>query len=91
MALKSLTTEQVLLIAEEVCAQTNAEITNYAALSTIASITNPRIYGVPVYLSATERDKELRRLITSYPPLNSHNLLLCDLIQAVLVSRETPD
>lgn len=89
MPLRSLSPEQVLLVAEEICTSTGAAITNYAALAPIAALSNPRLHGISLFATVSARDMALRTLITAYPPLDSHNELLAELLIKVLVSRET--
>lgn len=87
--MKALSPEQVLSVADEVCAATGAHIINYPALSCYASLTNPHFQSVPLFSDATARHQALAELTTSFPALDSHNELFCSLLHTVLVSRET--
>ncbi|MBZ8177287.1 hypothetical protein GP475_00040 [Corynebacterium poyangense] len=71
--LPTLSAEQVVDIAEEFCAASGAKITNYAALAGIAGMSNPRIFGVPVYITEAEQSRTLRRSILDLHPLDQGN------------------
>ncbi|WP_414627432.1 TetR family transcriptional regulator [Corynebacterium sp.] len=75
---KALSTEQLLSIADEVCALYKVRVRSFAALAACAAVPGARVYGVPVFDSPAAAAAELRRTIAALEPLTAENAVLAE-------------
>ena len=71
--LRTLTPEQVLIIAEEVCAATSAHIVDYVGLGAIAGATSARFHGLSAWEGQHHPAEYLQELVARIAPLSMGN------------------
>ncbi len=81
----TLTAEEVLLIADEVCEQFHTRISNIAAIPVLAAALDPAIAGISVFPATKEAKQKSAEFLTTtamqLQPLEAHN----DVLAAILL------
>ncbi|MBV7294353.1 TetR family transcriptional regulator [Corynebacterium sp. TAE3-ERU12] len=77
-----LTSEDMLIIAEEVCEEYGTSIRSAAALCAVAAVARGQIGGIPVHRDAHECTEAITDAITRLAPLREHN----DVLAAVTIA-----
>ncbi|SDS69522.1 hypothetical protein [Corynebacterium timonense] len=81
--MKSLSSEQMLAIADEVCHIYRVRVRSFAALAACAAVPGARIHGAPVFDSRDAAAAQLRRTVLALGPLTGHNDALAEVAAAV--------
>ncbi|KQB84651.1 hypothetical protein [Corynebacterium oculi] len=71
--MRGLSFEQMVRVADEVCAHTDSRIRSYAALASCAAITNARLHGVPLHHHITQMTRDVQDHIRALRPLTHNN------------------
>lgn len=82
--MKGLSFEQMVLIADEVCAHTDARIRSYPALAACAATTNAHLHGVPLHHHVMQMTKILRDHIRALRPLTHDNDVFSHVVTDIL-------
>ncbi|WPF66169.1 MULTISPECIES: hypothetical protein [unclassified Corynebacterium] len=93
--MRGLSFEQMVLIADEVCAHTDSRIRSYPSLAACAATTSARLHGVPLHHRLTQMIKTLQDHIRALRPLTHHNDVFSHVVADILqdlnaVSPPTP-
>ncbi|WP_115685559.1 TetR family transcriptional regulator [Corynebacterium senegalense] len=81
--MKGLSTEQMLAVADEVCAIHKVRVRSFAALAACAAVPGARVHGAPVFDSAEAAATELSRAVAALRPLTGANDALAEVAGAV--------
>lgn len=81
--MKSLSPEQLLIIADECCTAWNISVRSYSALVAAAAIPGARLHGVAVFDSPTLAADALARGIERLEPLTGRNADFADIAREV--------
>lgn len=71
--LRSLSAEQLLLIADEVCHSERVSVVDYGFVAAAAAVTGAQFDGVPVFQSVRAARKSLEQAIVLLEPLRGAN------------------
>lgn len=84
--LRGLSAEQVLLIADELCARFPDSIRDYSALAAIAAATTARFRGIPVHKDPESQASYAYQCILKLQPLGSRNDLFAATVKKTLLN-----
>lgn len=84
--MRGLTAEQLLIIADEVCATCTASVQKFAALSAASAVSTANFHGVAVHGSVEDMARAVAQTIGSLRPLSSHNDVLAEATARILIS-----
>lgn len=70
---RGLSAEQVLLLADAICATFGCVVTDYPGLVSIAAVTNPKIHTVSAYRSPSAAVRYIEDHVLKVAPLSGHN------------------
>lgn len=84
-SLRGLSSEQILIIVDELMERHPDRITSYSALAGIAAVTQARFHGIPVHSDPEQLAADAARTVTSLRPLATHNELLASLVSSILL------
>lgn len=79
--------EQLVIIADELCARTGAAIVSYPALAAIAGATAPKLHGVPVYRDPARQARGVSQVCRRVGALSQDNDMLASVVCEVLAAR----
>lgn len=82
--MRGLTFEQMVVIADEICARTDARIRSYPALASCAAITRARLRGIPLYPNVTQMTRGVHEHIRALRPLTSYNDVFSHVVTDIL-------
>lgn len=88
--IRGLSFEQVVLVADEVCAATGASVRDYPGLAALAGATAPRLAGAPVHADGDAQARAvaaLTRKVVPLTPTRSANEVLAAVLVDVLAAR----
>ena len=71
--MRGFTPEQVLILADEFCAEFGCEVRDYAALVSIAAVSNPKLHTVEVFPNPSAAARYLSRHVRTLSPLSGLN------------------
>lgn len=83
--MRGLTSEQLLLIADEVCTAHGETVQNFAALAAVAAMSTANFYGVRVHYSSAMMADEVADAIIMLKPLSGRNHQLAAATRRVLL------
>lgn len=85
---RSLSSEDVLVVADEVCESYLSHLRSMPAICAIAAVTDAAIAGVPVHRSGEARDTAIRDAVRRLQPIqdNAANAAFADVLISVLHS-----
>lgn len=83
--MRGLSPEQVLLIADEVCAAHGERVRDFAALAAVAAVSNASFHGVRVDDSPTVMAQRVADTITALRPLSGRNEQFAAATRRILV------
>ncbi|APT83748.1 hypothetical protein CAQU_00040 [Corynebacterium aquilae DSM 44791] len=80
--MKALSPEQVLLIADEVCEATGAQVVDFSGVAALAAATHAKIHGVDVWEGFTHPEAHLEHLAGRIAPLSRDNATFAAVLAA---------
>ncbi|WP_080792266.1 TetR family transcriptional regulator [Corynebacterium pacaense] len=84
--MRGLSAEQLLIIADEVCAVHKVSVVSFAALSAASGVSGASLHGVDVHGSVEEMAHAVARTITRLGPLSGANDVFAEVTARVLLS-----
>ncbi|WKD56599.1 hypothetical protein CAPI_00045 [Corynebacterium capitovis DSM 44611] len=81
--MRAFSNEQLLAVADEVCAQYQVRVRSFSALAACAAVPGARIHGVPVFDSVEDAAAALARTVAALRPLSGANQALAAVAEDV--------
>lgn len=82
--MRGMSADQLLLVADEVCAHNHVSVRDYAALAAAAATTTASINGVPVHRSVRAAKRSLGQAIVALRPLTGANEVFAQVAGEIL-------